>query len=257
MPAGRFYVGNLALSPGAEVELPPEVAHRARDVLRLTAGNTLCLMDGVGGVYPADLVEVSRTRIVVRLGERRVPEGVESQLRIVLCQGMLKSARYEIALEKCTELGVAEFVPLLCRRAVAATDEASDSKRRRWARIIAEAMEQCGGTRLPDLALPQTLPQALADLPSQGIGLIPWEEEETTSLGDALRQALAKRTLMEVPEVRLFIGPEGGFTEDEVALARRHAAIPVTLGRRILRAETAAIAAVARIQELLGMSGPP
>jgi 16S rRNA (uracil1498-N3)-methyltransferase len=117
-------------------------------------------------------------------------------------------------------------------------------------------MEQCGGTHLPDLALPQTLPQALAGLPSQGIGLIPWEEEETTSLGDALRQALAGRTLVEIPEVRLFIGPEGGFTEDEVTLARRHAAIPVTLGRRILRAETAAIAAVARVQELLGIPSP-
>ena len=256
MPTGRFFVGNLALSPGAEIELPPEVAHRARDVLRLTAGNTLCLMDGVGGVYPSELIEVSRNRIVVRLGERGVPDGVESRLRIVLCQGMLKSARYEIALEKCTELGVVEFVPLLCQRAVAATDEASDSKRRRWARIIAEAMEQSGGTCLPELALPQTLPQALSQLPSTGIGLIPWEQEETTSLGDALRQALSGRTLMEITEVRLFIGPEGGFTEDEVALAQRHAAIPVTLGRRILRAETAAIAVVARVQELLGVSGP-
>jgi 16S rRNA (uracil1498-N3)-methyltransferase len=169
---------------------------------------------------------------------------------------LLKSARYEIALEKCTELGVAEFVPVLCQRAVATTDEASDAKRRRWARIIVEAMEQCGGTRLPDLAGPQTLPEALAGLPSGGIGLIPWEEEETTSLDDALRQGLAGRLPREIPEVRLFFGPDGGFTADEVALARRHAAIPVTLGRRILRAETAAIVVVARVQELLGISRP-
>ena len=147
MPAGRFYVGDLALAPGMELELPPDVAHRARDVLRLAPGQTLSLLDGKGGVYSAQLLTVSRHHLTVQLGEHSAEE--EGPVRVVLCQGMLKAARYEIALEKCTELGAAEFVPLLSLRAVAATEEAGASKQKRWARIVAEAMEQCGGTYLP------------------------------------------------------------------------------------------------------------
>jgi len=241
MPAGRFYVPGLAPNPGAALELPADIAHQARDVLRLAPGNAVCLLDGAGGVYHAELLAISRNRVIVRLGERRSVDGVEPPVRIVLCQGMLKATKYEITLQKCTELGVAGFVPMLCDRAVVASEEASQSKRQRWARIIAEAMEQCGGTRLPELAVPQPLQQALTGRPAGGIALIPWEEEGTTTLHDALSTALAGRALAEVPEVRLFVGPEGGFSAGEVALAERHAAIPVTLGRRILRAETAAI----------------
>ena len=175
----------------------------------------------------------------------------EGPVRVVLCQGMLKAARYEIALEKCTELGAAEFVPLLSLRAVAATEEAGASKQKRWARIVAEAMEQCGGTYLPKVTAPQTLQQALAAHPTGGIALIAWEEERAVSLSDALRASLTDRVLQEVPEVRIFIGPEGGFSAEEIAVAGRFAATSVTLGRRILRAETAAIAAVALVMEVL------
>jgi 16S rRNA (uracil1498-N3)-methyltransferase len=164
---------------------------------------------------------------------------------------MLKAARYEIALEKCTELGVAEFVPLLSLRSVAATEEAGASKQKRWARIVAEAMEQCGGTYLPTLTAPQTLEQALAALPRGGISLIAWEEERVASLYSALQGLLAGRSPREIPEIRVFIGPEGGFSAEEIALARRFDTTPVTLGRRILRAETAAIATVTLVMEIL------
>jgi 16S rRNA (uracil1498-N3)-methyltransferase len=251
MPAGRFYVGDLNLAPGMELELPPDVAHRARDVLRLASGQTLSLLDGRGGVYSAQLLAVSRNHLTVRLGERLAELGSLPPVRVVLCQGMLKVARYEIALEKCTELGVAEFVPLLSLRAVAATEEAGASKQKRWARIVAEAMEQCGGTYLPELTAPQTLQQALTALPSGGIALIAWEEERAISLYGALRASLAGRVAEEIQEVRIFIGPEGGFSAEEIAVARRYAATPVTLGQRILRAETAAIAAVTLVMEVL------
>jgi 16S rRNA (uracil1498-N3)-methyltransferase len=251
MPAGRFYVGDLTLAPGMELELPQEVAHRARDVLRLATGQTLTLLDGKGGVYSAQLLTVSRNQLTVRLGERLTEKGSSSPVRVVLCQGMLKAARYEIALEKCTELGVAEFVPLLSLRAVAATEEAGVSKQKRWARIVAEAMEQCGGAYLPELAAPQTLRQALERLPSGGIALIAWEEERSASLYSTLRSSLAGRLPQTVPEVRIFIGPEGGFSADEITLAGRYDAKPVTLGRRILRAETAAIAAVTLAMDVL------
>jgi 16S rRNA (uracil1498-N3)-methyltransferase len=245
MPAGRFYLEGVTLTPEMEIELPAEIAHQARDVLRLAPGDTLRLLDGAGGEYPAELLVVERKRVMAWLGKREEVTGAEAPVRVVLCLGMLKAAKYETVLQKGTELGVAAFVPLLSERAVAAHEEASEAKRRRWAKIVAEAMEQCGGARLPELAAPQTLPEALAALPSSGIALIPWEEEHTTTLRAALQVALAGRTAAAMPEVRLFIGPEGGFSAGEVALAERHGAIPVTLGPRILRAETAAIVAAA------------
>jgi 16S rRNA (uracil1498-N3)-methyltransferase len=269
MPAGRFYVEGSALAPGAEIELTPEIAHQARDVLRLVPGGTLHLLDGAGGEYHATVLAADRRHVVVRLGERVERVDAEPPVRLVLCQGVLKAAKFELVLQRCTELGVAAFVPLLTERAVAAADEASESKRRRWTKIVAEAMEQCGGTRLPELSAPRPLLHALASLPpdSGSLALIPWEEERATSFRSALHAALAARTqpgasAAPAPpgsEVRLFIGPEGGFSAGEIALARRHGAIPVTLGRRILRAETAAIVAVTLALDALGAlsAGPP
>jgi 16S rRNA (uracil1498-N3)-methyltransferase len=259
MPAGRFYVEGIALAPGIEIELPADIAHQARDVLRLPPGGALRLLDGAGGEYPAEILALDRRRVTVRLGVWAAG-CAEPAAYLVLCQGMLKAAKFEIVLQKCTELGVAAFVPLLCERAVAAADEAGkagkagkagEAKHRRWARIAAEAMEQCGGTRLPAISAPRPLMHALADLPPGAIALIPWEEERDTPLRAALDSALTNRQPAPA-EVYLFIGPEGGFSSGEIALARRHGAVPVTLGPRILRAETAAIAAATLTLDTLG-----
>jgi 16S rRNA (uracil1498-N3)-methyltransferase len=250
MPAGRFLLLETPLADGAEIELPPEVAHQARDVLRLGVGGTLRLLDGAGGEYPAHVIEVSRKRVLVRLGVRE--EGLpDPPVRVTLCLGMLKAAKFEVALQKCTELGVAAFVPLLTERAV--RDEVSEAKRRRWRGILAEAVEQCGGSQLPELAPAQSLSQALAETPPGGIALFPWEETLEPSLRAALEEAISQVGGVEhTREVRLFIGPEGGFSPAEAALAERSGARLVSLGRRILRAETAAIVASALALDTLG-----
>ncbi|HEX8033546.1 MAG TPA: 16S rRNA (uracil(1498)-N(3))-methyltransferase [Ktedonobacterales bacterium] len=257
MPAGRFVVEGLPLHPGNEVDLPQEVAHQARDVLRHTTGDTLHLLDGAGGDYPAEIVALDRKRVIVRLGPRA--EGrAEPSARVVLCQGMLKAAKFEWVLQKCTELGVAAFMPLLTERAVAAAEEASEGKRRRWSRIVAEALEQSGGTHLPEITPPRPLMHALASLPPGGIALIPWEEAPALPLRAALQQSIARASdPTDIPEVRLFIGPEGGFSPGEIALAERAGAIPVTLGPRILRAETAAVAAATLTLDTLGALDKP
>ncbi len=257
MPAGRFVVEGLALSPGNEVDLPQEVAHQARDVLRLTSGDMLHLLDGAGGEYVAEIVALDRKRVVVRVGAR-MEGGAEPAVHVVLCQGMLKAAKFEWVLQKCTELGVAAFMPLLTERAVAAAEEAGEGKRRRWSRIVAEALEQCGGTRLPEIAPPRPLMHALASLPPGGIALIPWEEAAALPLRVALRQAVPQQgDAASIPEVRIFIGPEGGFSAGEIALAERAGALPVTLGPRILRAETAAIVAATLALDALGALDVP
>jgi 16S rRNA (uracil1498-N3)-methyltransferase len=246
MPAGRFLVLDTPLAAGTELELPAEIAHQARDVLRLACGGTISLLDGAGGAYPAELVAIARGRVVARLGARQEIGGAEPAVRVVLYQGMLKAAKFETVLQKCTELGVAAFVPLLTERAVAAADEVSASKRHRWRAILAEAVEQCGGVRLPELSSPQPLPRALAGLAPNGIVLFAWEEARDTPLRAALAAAIdAVGGVANASEVRLFVGPEGGFAPGEAALAERHGARPVTLGPRILRAETAAIVASA------------
>ncbi len=258
MPAGRFVVEGLTLQPESELELPQEVAHQARDVLRFTPGDTLHLLDGAGGEYPAEVVALDRKRVIVRLGPR-VEGRAEPAAHVVLCQGMLKAAKFEWVLQKCTELGVAAFIPLLTERAVAATEEASEGKRRRWSRIVAEALEQCGGARLPEISPPRPLMHALASLPSGGLALIPWEEATALPLRAALQQSVtALGGVNRLSEVRLFVGPEGGFSAGEIALAERAGAIPVTLGPRILRAETAAIVAATLALDALGsLDSPP
>lgn len=245
MPAGRFVVAESPLVENAELELPAEIAHQVRGVLRLAPGDTIRLLDGRGGEYPAAIVEVGRKRVLVRLGAcEHVPP--EPGPRVVLCQGMLKGATFELVLQKCTELGVSAFIPLLSERAVAAADDLSAAKRRRWEHILVEAVEQSGGSRLPMLSQPRPLMHALASLPPGGIALFPWEAARDLTLRTALQAAIAERGgVLNVPEVRIFIGPEGGFSAGEAALAERAGAQLVTLGPRILRAETAAIVATA------------
>jgi 16S rRNA (uracil1498-N3)-methyltransferase len=252
MPAGRFYIAGLASAPGKELELPVEIAHQARDVLRLVVGDGLSLLDGAGGVYEARLIAATGNRVFVRLGERRTVPDIEPPVRLVLCQSLLKAAKYEIVLQKCTELGVGGFVPLISERAVAAVIAGGESKQRRWTKIVAEAMEQCGGTYLPELVEPQTLQQALEGIPPGGVALVPFEGEGEATLRCAVQTGLAGRLLSEIPEFRIFIGPEGGFSATEIALLERYAATTVTLGRRILRAETASIVAVTLALDSLG-----
>lgn len=259
MPAGRFIVGGLPLVPGTELDLPTDVAHQVRDVLRLGVGETFSLLDGQGGEYPATVSASDRKLVRITLGPRMAARVTEPLVRLVLCQGMLKAAKFEWILQKGTELGVAAFVPLLTERAVAAAEATGSAKRQRWERILAEAVEQCGGSRLPELSVPRPLMHLLADLPADTVALLPWEEASAAPLVTVLHQQMQERAAEHpIREVRLCIGPEGGFSTGEVRLAERQGALPVTLGPRILRAETAALVAVTLTLLALGaLDGGP
>jgi 16S rRNA (uracil1498-N3)-methyltransferase len=250
--AGSDASSERMMNAGSErsfcVTLPDKIAHQVRDVLHLGVGEQLVLLDNSGDEFLAAIVKSGRAGVEVEVLERRRGKS-ESTVRIVLCQGLLKSARFEWILEKGTELGVAVFAPMLCRRSMAGLEEAGSAKIQRWQRIMQEAAEQCGRARLPELLPIRPLLHALNDIPRGALAFMPWEEEH----GQSLREGLEGRTTMgaERTTVVLFIGPEGGLMTEEVMLAREHGVQVVTLGARILRAETAALVAVANVMYAL------
>ena len=240
MSAGRFVIAGHTLTPGASVRLPDDVAHQVRDVLRLGVGDAVHILDGAGAVYSADVVRTDRKQVVVHL-DALVWTEPEPACRVVLCQGVIRAARYETVLQKCTELGVSAFRPVVTSRSVA-RDEAGEEKFRRWQHIVSEATEQCGAARMPELHMPCALEQALAARPEGSLALIPWELERQVTIRDAMGRHPSPPA-----EVGLCIGSEGGFSRQEVQIAESAGAIPVTLGTRILRAETAAIVSTALV----------
>ncbi len=252
----RFFVAPALLAHPATtgnplITLPDRLAHQVRDVLRLGIGEHLVLLDNSGDEVLASVTKSNRASVEVQVLDRRAGKS-ESLIRIILCQGLLKSARFEWVLEKGTELGVAVFAPILCRRSMAGLEDAGPSKQQRWQRIIQEAAEQCGRSRLPELLPACPLMHALNDIPPGALALMPWEEEH----GQTLREALASLASLvsalnrgdpQPITVVLFIGPEGGLMAEEVTLAQRCGVQVVTLGSRILRAETAALATIANV----------
>src|SRR5713101_5215577 len=193
----RFFVAPALLAHPATtgnplITLPDRLAHQVRDVLRLGIGEQLLLLDNSGDEVLATVAKSSRAGVEVQFLERRAGKS-ESPMRLILCQGLLKSARFEWILEKGTELGVAVFAPILCRRSMAGLEDAGPSKIQRWQRIIQEAAEQCGRSRLPELLPIRPLMHALNDIPPGALALMPWEEERAVTLRDALRNAVHSR----------------------------------------------------------------
>ncbi len=244
----RFFIApELVKEPGISLPLPKELAHQVRDVLRLNPGEQLILLDNQGNELLATVESSSRAGVSVQLLERR-PGKESSPIRIVLYQGLLKSARFEWILEKGTELGVAAFAPILCQRSTTGLDAAGAAKIQRWQRIVQEATEQCGRTTLPELLPIRPLAKALDEMPAGSLAIMPWEEAAGRSLRDVLANVQTRAAGTVLPQtILLFIGPEGGLTPAEAALARSHGVQVVTLGPRILRAETAALASVASV----------
>jgi 16S rRNA (uracil1498-N3)-methyltransferase len=241
----RFFVPPGTVG-GSEVTLPPELARRLATVLRLKRGDRLILADGGDRDYEVQLTAVSpRSASAVVLTERACPP--EPSLELVLYQSLVRPQRFELVLEKGTEIGVSRFVPLRSGRARAKT-EGGSQRAQRWRRIVIEAAEQCGRGRVPEVDPPMLFEEAVRSAP--GLRLLPWEAERSQGLKSYLRG------LSEPPRaVSLVIGPEGGFVRGEADLAREVGCVLVSLGPRILRSETAGIVAAALVMYELGELG--
>jgi 16S rRNA (uracil1498-N3)-methyltransferase len=230
---------------GDHVVLSAAESHHIRKVLRLRVGSTVELCDGSDSIHQAELLEIGakvRARIVA---SRTVPR---DEVSIWVGQGLLKPKNMDMVVQKYTELGVCGLVPLLSSRCQGRPDLTSEGKRHaRWLKIIDEACKQCGRTRPMELWEAMDFQRLVTFFNSEkkGLKILFWEEEKEVGLHDLFPPE-------NVEDVCVLIGPEGGFTREEVDIARSAGWRIASLGRRILRAETAAIASVAILQYLVG-----
>jgi 16S rRNA (uracil1498-N3)-methyltransferase len=241
----RFLVPAEVLAgvpPGGEVVLRGGEARHAAAVLRLRAGEEVIVFDGAGVERLVRLVSVSSAQVVGRVLEQR--EGITPAVSLILVQGVPKGSKMDDVIRMGTELGVAEFVPVLTRRAVGRSQGRVD----RWKRIASEAAKQSRRADVPLVREPEKLSDALQHIPPDALFLVLWEGERSRPIGAALRAGPVSGP------VALLVGPEGGLAEDEVALAASRGGVPVTLGPLVLRTETAGMAAAAMVLYELGLS---
>lgn len=243
MPIPRFYC-SPPLGDVTELELAPAAAHHASRVLRLRVNDTVQLFDGTGIELTGSIREISSKRVVLE----KLQVGAvnrESPLHIVLAQALCSSEKMDWVVQKATELGVTEIQPVQTQRSVAKlANERAEKRVDHWRSVIIAACEQCGRNVLPLIHPPQGLPEWLGmtrTRPGQKFMLLPQAASTISSIHPVPKETIT-----------LLIGPEGGFTADEEVLAQRIGFIPIRLGARVLRTETAAVAGIATLQALWG-----
>ena len=237
----RFFVDPSQITVTTVTFSPSQASQLAR-VLRLRVGDHVLALDNHGACYEVALTSVTHTAASGAIVSRSDAEG-EPVTPVVLYQALLKGPKWEYVLQKCTEVGVAAFVPLITQRCVALyeADRWAD-RTSRWEAITREAAEQSGRGRIPAIDLPQEWKHALGGKSPHRLLLHP----SGGPLSAVLENVQAKGPLS------LFVGPEGGFTDDEVAQAAQSGMHIVTLGKRTLRAETAGLVAAAAVLYALG-----
>lgn len=250
MRVTRVYV-ETALMPGSAVQLPAETASHLTRVLRARSGDPLILFNGNGREFKGAIETVRGSHVSALVGEGREVDR-ESPLNITLVQCVPRGDRMDFIVQKATELGVARIVPALSQRSVVRLDkEQAQSKAGHWRGVSVSACEQCGRNRLPAIEPAQPLLNYLGDLTASGGPRWVFEPESAPITG-AGAQAFDGASGTAILNAQIAIGPEGGFAPDELEAFRIAGFSKAALGPRVLRTETAAIAAVVWLQARLG-----
>jgi len=237
----RFYV-DASLRAGSVCTLSEDAAHHAIHVLRLREGDDITLFNGRGGEYAARIASMQRLRIAADILQHR-PLERESPLRVTLVQGVSAGERMDSTLRKAVELGVAEVQPVLATRSVARPKgERAESRRAHWQKVVIAACEQCGRNVIPEVQALIPLAEYRATGPGTRVLLSP---QARLKLSEAVKNSTA---------FVLAAGPEAGFTAEEEAALADAGFVPASLGPRVLRTETAAVAALAALSALRGDS---
>jgi len=236
----RFYVPQPRIEKGMLKIEGDEVKH-IRKVLRLKAGDEIIVFDGLGKEFEGAIVEEGLSSVVIKI-QNIFSSKRDSPLEVTLAQSLLKGEKMDYLIQKATELGVKEIIPFFSSRSVPLLEKSKKLKRHhRWERIAIEASKQCGREVVPKIESLQDYSDMLQTASPDTLRLILWEKE-----GIKLKEILER--LKEKKKIFFIIGPEGGFSQLEVDEAKKTGFIPVTLGRRILRAETASLCFLSILQ---------
>jgi 16S rRNA (uracil1498-N3)-methyltransferase len=241
MSVPRFFC-DAKLGPGVQLDLPENAAHHAGRVLRLKAGDKTMLFNGDGNNYQAELLRVSKDGVTAKITDWETSER-ESPLHVSLAQAISSGDRMDFTLQKAVELGINAIYPLAAERSVVKlAGERAEKRREHWQNVVISACEQSGRAHVPPVAMPLPLTHWLGKMPEFKLKL--------------MLSPTAEKTLHDLPrpegDICLLIGCEGGFAPDEILAAESVGFIPVRLGARVLRTETAPLAALAAIQTLWG-----
>ena len=228
------------LSSRSEFSLNEEDSRYISQVLRMRAGEEVTVVDGNGLECLCEVFSLSKKEVTLKIVDKH-ENNTEPPYKVTLFQSVSKGERMDLTIQKATELGVYEIVPVLSERCVVRLDpKDSKSKIDRWQKIALEASRQSGRGIVPKITSPVSFDEALSMIESFDLTVFPWEEEKDKGLKTALREFSGKT-------IAVFIGPEGGFEQSEADEAQSRGALRVTLGPRILRTETAGAAVLAMI----------
>ena len=246
----RFFVDktNINLENNTCVIVGEDVKHISK-VLRCKIGEKLEICDNDNSEYICEITEINKEQVDLDIIEKREIKR-ESDLKVKLYQGLPKSTKMELILQKLTEVGVDEVILVSTKRSVVKVDDKKEGKKiERWERIMYEAAKQSKRGKIPKLRGVLSFKEALEDMKNNDMNICPYENERTVSIKSAIKDA-------DINTIGIFVGPEGGFEEEEIEKLKEKGAHIVTLGKRILRTETAGFVATALIQyELSDLGG--
>jgi 16S rRNA (uracil1498-N3)-methyltransferase len=251
MSRRRFFAPPSSFAPdGSSIKLASDEARHLRDVLRLGRGDEVFVFDGEGREFRCLVEESGRDRTTLQVSNEVVPANPESPLHLTLAVALLKGEKFDLAVQKATELGVARVVPVVTKFADVRVRDDTDAARRvaRWQRIALEACKQSGRARVPLIDAPTAFASLIE---SAHANAAQWCVMFAERSGVSLIETIGNLTARPLALTAL-IGSEGGWADEEIALARSVGWSVVTLGGRTLRAETAAIVVATLLQHLLG-----
>lgn len=250
----RFFIPPQSIIQG-KVTFPQNTKRQIRQVLRLRSGQQVIVLDNQGFEYVVVLDRVDADRVTGRILNQNPVHGEPTiNLSLYLC--LTQREKYEWVLQKCTELGAMRFVPVISSRSLVRRKQDTERKKERWERIIQEAAEQCGRGRLPVLDGTLSFEEALTHAArNPALKVMPYEGESRESFYHWLEVNSPSGVDLSLSDICILIGPEGGFTDQEVEQAQQAGFTSVSLGSRILRMETAAVAATALIMYARGDLG--
>lgn len=232
----RFFLDSHLLSSD-RVKFPEDIVHQIIHVLRMRTGEVVEVLDGQGSIYQVQIeIDLDQKDAFGKILEKMAVT-TEPKIRVTLCFGMSSRDKIEWILQKGTEVGVTQFSPFISSRSLVQSTDLREKRILRWERIIREAAEQSHRGKLPSLLSPKDYEDCLEEISAQhDLSLIAWEAAETAQgrLRESIKKFVGSR-------IALFVGPEGGFSDDEIETAIKAGCQVVSLGERILRMETAAL----------------